>query len=414
MSFCIRCSSVFLSCLLSISMITGAQEKIFFEPKSARGGLQSDFIEYKDIVVFETSRESRFDDFCQIIPAGNNYIVMDYSNKKILLFDKKGKYLKHVKFKERIGSLQYNKEQNRLEAISLNKAYELSQKDYAQIIEHFDNPKNWKYFRKYYLDLNDTSHLIFRRQQINGLEMMRAEPFVNDLKIISKVTIDKNFDSEEDYEVKIFKADTLLKKYFPYNRRNDSRYIFEDFSINVSATDKADHKWITRPYDYMVYQLTPDSLYGVYNFILPIDRAMPLDFYTTDFKDKTEKNNYKRQNKKLISHLSVSTISNRYLLLRLQSLGYENKGYLFDAETKVIYDNEKISPDSLTFQLPLLNNWAYSDNKMHFIKLTAKTVLEMIASGKTKNITYPDKLEMYLKTADKNTNPVLIYYTYKN
>ncbi len=414
MSFSIRCSSVFLSCLLSISIITDAQEKIFFEPKSAQGGLQSDFIEYNDIVVFETTRESRFDDFCQIIPAGNNYIVMDYSNKKILLFDKKGKYLKQVKFKERIGSLKYNKEQNRLEAISLNKAYELSQKDYAQIIEHFDNPKNWKYFRKYYLDLNDTSHLVFHRQQINGLEMMQAEPFVNDLKIISKVTIDKNFGSEEDYEVKIFKADTLLKKYFPYNRRNDSRYIFEDFSINISATDRADHKWITRPYDYMVYQLTPDSLYGLYNFILPIDRAMPLDFYTMDFKDKTEKTNYKRQNKKLISHLSVSTISNRYLQLRLQSLGYENKGYLFDTETKVIYDNEKISPDSLTFQLPLLSNWAYSDNKTYFIKLTAKTALEMIASGKTKNITYPDKLEMYLKTADKNTNPVLIYYTYKN
>lgn len=87
---------------------------------------------------------------------------------------------------------------------------------------------------------------------------------------------------------------------------------------------------------------------------------------------------------------------------------------MFDTETKLIYDNEKISPDSLTFQLPLLSNWAYSDNKMYFIKLTAKTVLEMIASGKTKNITYPDKLEMYLKTADKNTNPVLIYYTYKN
>ena len=414
MPFIFRNNAIFIPFLLFISLITTAQEKIFFEPKAASGGLQSDFIEYKDIVIFENTRESRFDDFSQIIPTGNNYIVMDYSNKKILLFDIKGKYLQQVNFKERIGTVQYNKEQNRLEAISLNKMYELSSKDYAQIIEHFDNPKNWKYFRKYYLDLKDTARFIFHRQQINGMEMLRAEPFINGLKIISKVTVDKNFEKEEDYELKIFKGDSLVKKYFPYNKRNDSRYIYEDSGINVTRSVKPARKWVSRPYDYTVYQLTPDSLFKVYEFVLPLDRAMPFEFYKTEFKDKTEKNNYKRQNKKLISNITLTTNTNRYLKLMTRSLNYENKEYLFDTKTKTIYDNQKITPDSLTFLLPILNSYSYSNNENHFIRLTAKMALEMIASGKTKGIKYPDRLDEYLKNVDKDTNPVLILFEYKN
>ncbi|MGB3005580.1 MAG: hypothetical protein WBC06_03660 [Chitinophagaceae bacterium] len=414
MLFLYKKTLLFLACLLLTHSIAVAQEKIFFEPKSAPGGTQSDFIEYKNIVTFETKTASRFDDYSQIIPTGNYYIVQDYSNKKIILFDKKGKYLKHIKYKEKIGSFRYNEKQNRLEAISQNNMYELGAKDYAQIFEHFDNPKNWKYFRKHYLDLNDTSHLSFHRQQINGLEMMQAEPFFDDLKIISKVTIDKNFEKEEDYELKIFRGDTLVKKYLSYNKRNDSRYIYEDFGINVTSTDRADQKWITRPYDYMVYLLTPDSLHKVYDFILPLDRAIPFDFYTREFKDKTEKNNYKRQNRKLISHFVVNTISNKFLQIRVQTLGYENKGYLFNPKTKVIYDNEKITPDSLTFHLPLLNNRSYNDGNMYFTKITAKTALELMAANKTKNIKYPDELEAYFKALDNNTNPVLIFYNYKN
>lgn len=407
-------NTAYLLCLLHIVLVAGAQQKIFFEPKSAPGGIQSDFAEYRDVIIFENTPTSRFDDYSQIIPTGNNFVVMDYSNKKILLFGINGKYLKQVKFKERIGLLQYNKEQNRLEAISQNKMYELSPKDYAQIIEHFDNPKNWKYFRKYYLDLNDTSGFAFHRQQINGLEMMRAEPFVNDFKIISKVTIDKNFEKQEDHELKIFKGDSLVKKYFPFNKRYDSRYIYEDFGINVTTSNQDNHKWISRPYDYTVYQLTPDSLYKVYDFILPLDRTMPFDFYNMEFKDKTEKTNYKRQNKKLISNIIISTISNRYLKLSTRSLGYESKEYLFDTKTNIIYDNEKIKPDSLTFQLPILNSYSYMNNEKHFIRLTAKMALEMIASGKTKDIKYPDKLNEYFKKVDKDTNPVLILFDYKN
>jgi hypothetical protein len=412
--FNLRKSLLFLFCLLLICVNVIAQEKIFFEPKSARGGTQSDFIEYKGSLIFETKAASLFDDYSQIYLTNNFFIVQDFSNRKILLFDKKGNFRKKIKYKENIGALRYNEKQNRLETISQNSQYELSPKDYAQIIEHFDNPKNWKYFRKYYLDLNDTSRISFHKQQITGFEMMLAYPFIDDLKIISKVTIDKNFEKEEDFELKIFRGDSLVQKYFPYNKRKDSRYIYEDFGVNVTSTDRADRKWITRPYDYMVYQLTPDSLYKVYDFVLPIDRAMPIDFYTREFKDKTEKSNYKRQNKKLISNLFINTISDRFLQLRYQALNYENKGYLFDIRAKVIYDNEKITPDSLTFLLPLINNRSSNDGKLYFTRLTAKTALELIAAGKTKNIKYPAELETYFSKVEKDTNPILIFYSYKN
>ena len=136
------------------------------------------------------------------------------------------------------------------------------------------------------------------------------------------------FAKTEDYELKIYRGDSLLKQYFVYDKKKDSRYIFDRASVFIAASAKADERWITHPYDYTIYALQKDSLYKVYNFVLPLDRAIPADFFAREFQNKTEKDNYLRQNRKLVKQLYVYNLSGRYINFNMESMTFEMQQFI--------------------------------------------------------------------------------------
>jgi hypothetical protein len=162
------------------------------------------------------------------------------------------------------------------------------------------------------------------------------------MHIVNQVTVDKNFAKEEDYELKIFRGDSLLKQYFPYKKKTDSRYIYDGGTVAVTPAAISGTKWVTHPYDYTIYALQKDSLYKVYSLVLPLDRAIPTDFFTKDFQNKTEKDNYARQNKKTVKQLYVYNLNNRYISIGLQGMYYDNQQFIYDTQTKGFYSTEKI------------------------------------------------------------------------
>ncbi len=391
-----------------------AQEKIYFEPKSASGGKQSDFVSCKEIIVFETTAQSKFDKYSRIIPTKKLFVVCDYSAKKILVFDKNGRFIKKFGNKLDFGRLTYNEEKDRLEMVSTNKLYRLTIKDNAQILQDYQNPKNLKYYRKYFIDLSDTVNFSVQKQKIVHTDILNPVPYINGMHFVNRITVDKHFAKTEDYELKIYRGDSLQKQYFVYDKKKDSRYIFDGASVFIAPSAKADERWVTHPYDYTIYALQNDSLYKVYDFVLPLDRAIPAGFFARTFQNKTEKDNYIRQHRKLVKQFYVYNLSSRYINFTLQSMLYEQQQFVYDTKNKIFYNYDKIIPDSLTYYLPLCKNLAFNDGSLTYAKVTAEDALKIFEDHKNDNINYPPLLEAYFKTATTESNPVLINFIYTN
>ena len=391
-----------------------AQEKIYFEPKAAVGGKQSDFITCNSIVVFETTPESRFDRYSRIIPTKKFFVVCDYSAKKMLVFDKSGRFIKKFKNKLDFGRLTYNEEKDRLEMVSPNKMFRLTAKDNAEILEDYQNPKNLKYFRKYFIDFTDTLNFSVHKQKISHADILNRVPYIDGMHFVNQITVDKNFAKKEDYELKIYRGDSLLKQYFPYDKKNDSRYIYDAASVSVIPAAAADERWVTHPYDYTIYALRKDSLYKVYDFILPLERAIPADFFARGFQNKTEKDNYIRQNRKLVKQFYVYNLSGRYINFTMQSVLYDRQQFIYDTKSKTFYNYDKINPDSLTYYLPVCQNMNFNDGQQLYARIFAGDALKIAEDHKKDSIQYPPLLEAYLKTATADSNPVLINFTYRN
>lgn len=399
--------------LLSASR-SAAQEKIYFEPKSALGGKQSDFITCSSVVVFETTPESKFDKYSRIIPTKKFFVVYDYSEKKILVFDKTGRFIKKFKTKLDFGRLTYNEAKDRLEMVSQNKMYRLTNKDNAQILEDYRNPKNLKYFRKYFIDFTDTLNFPVQKQKIEHSDIFNPQPYIDGMHFVNKITVDKNFEKKEDYELKIYRGDSLLKQYFKYDKQNDSRYIFDGGTVSVIPSLAQDTRWVTHPYDYTIYGLKKDSLYKVYEFVLPMERAVPNDFFAREFQNKTEKDNYLRQNRKLVKQFYVYNLSGRYLNFTLQGMMYEQQTFIYDTKTKGFYNFDRIMTDSATYYLPLCKNISFNDGPLIYARIFADDALKIAEDHKKDSITYPPLLDAYLKTATAESNPVLINFSYRN
>jgi hypothetical protein len=391
-----------------------AQEKIYFEPNAASGGRQSDFITCKGVVVFETTSESKFDKYSRIIPTKKFFVVCDYSAKKMLVFDKKGRFIKKIDSKLDFGRLTYNEEKDRLEMVSQNKMYRLTNKDNAQILEDYQNPKNLKYYRKYFIDFTDTLNFTAHKQKIEHADILNPLPYINGMHFVNQVTVDNNFTKKEDYELKIYRGDSLLKEYFIYDKKKDSRYIFDRASVSITASAKADERWVTHPYDYTIYALHKDSLYKVFAFVLPVDRAIPADFFAREFQNKTEKDNYLRQNRKLVKQFYVYNLSSRYVSFSMQSMMFDMQQFIYDTKSKTFYNYDKIKPDSLTYYLPVCKNLAFNDGQEVYARIYAEDALKNFEDHKKDNVKYPPLLEDYFKTATAGSNPVLINFNYSN
>jgi len=402
------CSSFFYSAPCS------AQEKIYFEPKSASGGKQSDFITCNGVVVLETTSESKFDRYSGIIPTKNFFVVFDYSAKKIFVFDKTGRFIKKFGTKLDFGRLTYNEKRDGLEMVSKNKMYRLTNKDNAQILENYQDPKNLKYYRKYFIDLSDTLNFSVHKEKIVHADILNPVPYIDGMHFVNQVTVDHNFAKKEDFELKIYRGDSLLKEYFKYDKKKDSRYIFDRANVSITPAADVNQRWVTHAYDYTIYGLQKDSLYKVYDFVLPLDRAIPADFFSREFQNKTEKDNYFRQNRRLVKQFYVYNLSSRYIHFTMQSMQFEQQQFIYEPKTKQFYNYEKISPDSLTYYLPVCKNLAFNDGSIIYARISAEDALRIFEDHKKDHATYPPLLEEYFKTATATSNPVLINFTYRN
>jgi hypothetical protein len=276
----------------------------------------------------------------------------------------------------------------------------------------WNNPHNKKYFKKYTVDLSDTSFTIQKDIPLQK-DILHAFHYYDDIYGQGQIITSALFKDSLDYEFKIYKDNQLIKGFFPYNHVNETRFLHtEGESIVVNKTDTPYIHFITRPFCDTVYKMIRDSLFPAYQFVLPLENSLPASFFTRPFKNKTERENFARNNGWMLEQIHDFYETPRFIYFLAGYLSnYEF--YIYQKQTNTAFKTQNIKSDSSQYNLQVLGGHNVSINGDRFYKPIKAGVL-LTFFEKNKNVPVPKELEIFLKSNPPETTPVIIEFKLKN
>jgi len=271
------------------------------------GELFSKLFEPITFIPLETNKLSLFGKIDQLEVTKNFFFILDFDTNCILQFDKSGKYISKIDG----GKHNVNKFDQAILSFSVNESKSLILVNWKGGIQsnfNFDGKllSETKVFKQSgkYLFPNDQS-ISFR------LIDPRGGTSFFDLTWMSKDGIITSRGLPSYFKDQIFSQSDFLNK-----QGNIFGKIYDtDTSILFS-----------RPYDYNIYFISPDSLYVKYKVILPVNYSLPVNFtYDPLFYNKRAIYLIRDNPKKVFSISSIYDIHD-YLILQL-STSVNSKAY---------------------------------------------------------------------------------------
>jgi hypothetical protein len=401
-------------CLLLVSPFAQSQlQKIFLHPKAAGSEKQSKFVDSIRFIPLEIKDGIELNAYNYVQVTKNHFLINDYIEKAILLYSKNGSFTKKISYKK-LGETfypVYDEYTNRVVFFGNNKNYTLTSKDRLKIMLDWNNSRNKKYFKKYAIDLNDTSFSI-RKDIPQQNDILRAYHYYDDLYWRGQITTSELFKDSLDYEFKIYKNNQLIKSFFPYNHVNETRFLYTEESVHVNHTDTPHVHFITRPFCDTIYKMIGDSLFPAYQLVLPLENSLPASFFTRPFKNKTERDNFKRNNGWMLHHIYTFYETPRFIYF---TVGYLNnhESYIYQKQTNTTCKIKNVKPDSSQYNLQILGDYGISRKGDRFYKpQKAGGLITFFAQNK--NVPVPKELENFLKKNPHAATPVIIEYKLKN
>lgn len=385
----------------------GQLQKIYLNPKAAVGANQSVFIDSLKFHPLEKKKDVTIGKYTSLIISNQYYIILNSFDKEMYFYNKDGKYIKKIAFK-RLGDgawPKYDKQQQQITFFFTNKNYKLTEKDKIKIRTGFANKRNKKYYKKYIVNLKDSA-LDIKKAQPTAFDILNAFNLENDLYSTYEIDVNKNYKDTTDYELKLYKNTTFIKGYFPYNKKNETKYLFARYAQTVTQESRIPGEfYVTRTYNDTIYNLTGDSITPSYKLVLPMENSLPATFFTTPFKNANDRENFERNNGWLLQQIYISYESDRYIMFMVSFLSNYGQ-YIYDKKTTFAYNLSKVKPDTATYNLPLLSYNIATDDDNKIYKVISPDDLKEAAKQNVENAVLPDALKQCLK--DKNNPQPLI------
>jgi hypothetical protein len=402
-----------LYCLLIPTFAQSQLQKIYLHPKSAGSEKQSKFVDSIRIIPLEIKEEIELSAYNSIEVTKNYFLIKDPVGKRILLYSKNGNFIKKIDYKK-LGEAfypVYNESRDQIVFFGNNKNYTLTSRDRIKIMLDWSNPRNKKYFKKYAIDLNDTSFTI--KKDIPGKnDILRAYHYHDDFYWRGQITTSELYEDSLDYEFKIYKNNELVKGFFPYNHINETRFLYSEENVGVNSTDTPYIHVITRPYCDTIYKMINDSLFPACQLVLPLENSLPPSFFARPFKSKTERDNFKRNNGWMLRQVYNFYETSRFIYFAVGYLSnYES--YIYQKQTNITYKIKNIKADSSQYNLQLLGDYGVSRKGDRFYKSQkAGDLLSFFAQNK--NVQVPRELENFLQSNPHPTTPVIVEFKLRN
>lgn len=388
-------------------------QKIYVHPKAAGNEKQSKFVDSIRFIPLEIKEGIELANYSNVEVTANFLMIRNYSAKEALLYTKTGRFVKKISYKK-LGEYfypSYDERKDQLVFFGNNQNYQLTSRDRIKIKLDWSNPRNKKYFKKYRIDLKDSTFTI-KKDIPQQNDILNATYYYDDIYVMANINTSELYKDSLDYELKLYKGNQLIKGYFPYNHINEAKYLFAEETITRNTTDTPYIQFICRPYCDTIYKLVKDSLLPAYQIVLPLENSLPASFFTKPFKNKTERENFRRNNGWMFHQVYMFYETPRfiYFLMAYQS-NYET--YLYQKKTNTICKVKNIKPDSSQYNLQLFEQYGNSQNEGKFYKtLKAGDILPFFE--KNKNVPVPKELEPFIKSNPPASTPVIIEFTLKN
>jgi hypothetical protein len=402
-----------LSYGLLFCMSTEAQEvrKIYVNPQNPAIQKQSSFVDSIRFIPFESIKGVSIES-SNVKPTENYYIVTDYRSRTLYLYSKSGAFVKAVNYSSLGANLYplYRPNTNQLVFFGDNSNYTLTSKDRIKILLDWNNKRNLKYFRKYVLDLNDTSFAI-RKSSPDNYDLTGASLFDTDHYIQTKISTSELYPDSIGYEVAIYAKGKLINHYFPYNRVNEPRFLFGEQNVSASFSDTPYVAYLARPYCDTIYRLVKDSLSPAYQLVLPLDKSLPASFFSKPFKTKAEKENFQRNNG-WVFHQVHNFYETPRLLYFAISFFMRFETFIYDKQTNTAYNVTKIKADPKQYNLPLLASFGFKSGKKYYTLLKADALISFFKQNP--DVPVPGELALFLQGNPEKNTPVVVEYSLKN
>lgn len=400
------CAALFLV----IASVAAGQspQTLYFDPASSIGAPASRIFENITYIPLETTRQSLFGQVSRLVVTAQYFIIFDYDTQGLYFFDKTGKFIKKYKNdKYTITAMHFFEKENALYLLQVNRNFRPTEQERDELVRNPFSKNNRKYARPVLYELSDIHKEQIR--EIPEFTIYMANPFYLATKqwAYSIALEDKDAKDSVDYELKISDGSKTLRSYFPYAKRKSS-YLSDPGNIDFFPTGKANILFFTRPYNYSVYQLTPDSITTLYNFVLPFENTVPKTFFSKEFSSRNELREYKQTNTGYVWEINSLVPFNNYLFF---SLDYQKRDrrFLFDKNGNRFYNINKISPDSSNAYLPIMG-WGiqYNDNTALYSSISSDAMFRSKEAEKNRNPVYTPLVKSYFEKSKSTSNPVII------
>lgn len=403
---------VFFSFLIPSFAFTQIQ-KIYLNPKSAGNAKQSNFIDSLRFVPLEIREDSKLVVFTNIQVTERYFLLIDYSGRSVLVYAKDGRFITKINYKK-LGEgfyPRYHQETNELVFFGNNRNYALTTKDLVKIRLDWNNPRNKKYFKKYRVNLNDTMFTL-ENENADENDIFQAYPLKENYSLQGRISTSPLYGEGQDFELKIYKDKKLVKGYFPYDRVNEPRFLYTEENTSYNSTDTPFIHIVTRPYCDTIYKMTRNSIFPAYHLVMPMENSLPPSFFTKPFKNKTDRENFKRNNGWVFRQV--------YNFYETPGLFYFNVGYqsnyesyIYKKEGNVTYKTRSIKADSSQYNLRLLSemNIARKNDKFYNLQKAGDLVTFF---DQNKNVPVPKVLQEFLKRSPHSTAPVIVEFKLKS
>jgi hypothetical protein len=407
------CLGFIFSCLVVSSEAYTQLQKIYLHPKAAGSEKQSQVVDSIRFIPLEQIDDIEIGQFSYVKVTAAHFIITEYGEKRIFIYSKNGAFAKKIDYKS-LGegfSPVYHEQSNQLVFFGNNNNYSLTPKDQIKIMLDWSNPRNRKYYKKYVIDLSDTTFTI-RKDIPTENDILYAQHFYDDLYWRSQITTSQLYKDSSDYELKLYKDKQLQKGFFPYNRVNEPRFMFTEEEVTVNNTERPNIHFVTRPFCDTIYKIINDSLAPAYHLVLPLENTLPVSFFQQPFKNKTERENFRRNNGWMLSQVHNFYETPRFICFSVQYLqNFET--YLYQKQNNSTYKTKNIRADSSQYNLSLLAGHGVERNGDRFYKSEkAGDLLAFFEKHKTALV--PKELESFLSSKPKPTAPVIVEFKLKN
>lgn len=413
---------MFISWLIALSGIVFAQPgPITLDPSRATDTSFFSVFDEAEVIPLQTNRQSVFGFIKQLVVTGKYFIVLDTDTDAVLFFDKNGNYV--TKYKNKlarysISFIQWDRSSDALLVFSRNKNYDLPAQKLQHLLSSGSQEDITKLVRAARIRMGDAGNI--STEELKSKAVFLTDPVClgNGQFAYSFINANARNADTIDYQLRIADGTKMLKAFFPYNARTDSLFYGRmAFQCLVIPTLSDSVFFVTRPFHPSVYTLHPSGITESYRVVKPpgerpafsrgIESASFFDGPTLIVSGSREL----RGNSRAFN--SVNDITNivdfkQFLFFNMRQPFSDYSYYIFDKESRKIYNYEGLTADSAGFVLPVKGAVLAFDEKNIYQSRPARALLGMKKDNEKKEVSYPESLARFLRTGRKTDNPVII------